>query len=293
MSHEPDTRVRQKIRLPELTAMRQRGERIVMVTAYDAPSARLADAAGVDMILVGDSAGTTVLGDRSTVPVTMDEMIVFTRAAVRGVTRALVVADMPFGSYQVSEETAVANAIRLVKEAGADAVKLEGAGRTLTRISGIVDAGMAVMGHVGLTPQSATLLGGYRAQARTAPAAARLIDQAVALERAGCFAIVLEAVPAVVAEEVTAAVTVPVIGIGAGAACSGQVLVWHDLLGLSEGPLPRFVKAYADLHAIIGAALREYADEVRRGVYPEPRHTYGMPEVEQERFASRQPSRKR
>jgi 3-methyl-2-oxobutanoate hydroxymethyltransferase len=234
-----------------------------------------------------------VLGDRSTVPVTMDEMIVFTRAAVRGVTRALVVADMPFGSYQVSEETAVANAIRLVKEAGADAVKLEGAGRTLTRISGIVDAGMAVMGHVGLTPQSATLLGGYRAQARTAPAAARLIDQAVALERAGCFAIVLEAVPAVVAEEVTAAVTVPVIGIGAGAACSGQVLVWHDLLGLSEGPLPRFVKAYADLHTIIGAALREYADEVRRGVYPEPRHTYGMPEVEQERFASRQPSRKR
>jgi 3-methyl-2-oxobutanoate hydroxymethyltransferase len=293
MSHEPDTRVRQKIRLPELTAMRQRGERIVMVTAYDAPSARLADAAGVDMILVGDSAGTTVLGDRSTVPVTMDEMIVFTRAAVRGVTRALVVADMPFGSYQVSEETAVANAIRLVKEAGADAVKLEGAGRTLTRISGIVDAGMAVMGHVGLTPQSATLLGGYRAQARTAPAAARLIDQAVALERAGCFAIVLEAVPAVVAEEVTAAVTVPVIGIGAGAACSGQVLVWHDLLGLSEGPLPRFVKAYADLHTIIGAALREYADEVRRGVYPEPRHTYGMPEVEQERFASRHPSRKR
>jgi 3-methyl-2-oxobutanoate hydroxymethyltransferase len=292
MSHEPDAPVRQKIRLPELAAMRRRGERIVMVTAYDAPSARLADAAGMEMILVGDSAGQTVLGGTSTVPVTMDEMILFTRAAVRGATRALVVADMPFGSYQVSEETAVANAIRLVKEGGADAVKLEGAGRTLTRVSGIVEAGIAVMGHVGLTPQSATLLGGYRAQARTARAAARLIDEAVGLERAGCFSIVLEAVPAVVAEQVTAAVNVPVIGIGAGAGCSGQVMVWHDVLGLSDGPTPRFVKAYADLKTIIGSALRQYADEVRRGVYPEPRHTYGMPEDEQERFASREPSSK-
>ena len=293
MTHPSDSPPRRKITLPELGAMRQRGERIVMVTAYDAPSARLADAAGIDMILVGDSAGETMLGGTSTVQVTMDEMLVFTRAAVRGATRALVVADMPFGSYQVSEEAAVSNAIRLVKEGGADAVKLEGAGRTLTRISGTVEAGIPVMGHVGLTPQSATLLGGYRAQARTARAAARLVDEAVALERAGCFAIVLEAVPAIVGEEVTAAVSVPVIGIGAGAACSGQVLVWHDLLGLSDRPPARFVKTYADLKTTIGAALSAYADDVRRGAYPEPRHTYGMPEAEQERFASREPSRKK
>jgi 3-methyl-2-oxobutanoate hydroxymethyltransferase len=293
MSTDSEPTARQKIRLPELTAMRQRGQAIVMVTAYDAPSARLADAAGVEMILVGDSAGTTVLGGVSTVPVTMDEMLVFTRAAARGTSRALLVADMPFGSYQVSEEAAITNAIRLVKEAGADAVKLEGAGRTLTRISGIVEAGIPVMGHIGLTPQSATLLGGYRAQARTARAAARLIDEAIAIERAGCFAVVLEAVPAIVAEQVTAALSIPVIGIGAGPACSGQVLVWHDVLGLSEGPAPRFVKTYADLTTIIGGALATYVDEVRRGAYPEPRHTYGMPEAEQERFASRDPARKR
>src|SRR5215510_5560484 len=195
--HESD-HAAQKLTLPAVAEMAKRRDRLVMVTAYDAPSARLADAAGVDIILVGDSAGTTMLGYDSTVPVTMDEMLTFTRAVSRVTRHALVVADMPLGSYQVSEETAVTNAIRFAKEAGADAVKLEGAGRTLTRIGGIIDAGIAVMGHVGLTPQSATKLGGYKAQGRTATAARRLLDDALALQEAGAFAVVLEAVPAAV-----------------------------------------------------------------------------------------------
>ena len=273
-----------KLTLPTLREMRGRGERIVMVTAYDAPSARLAEAAGIDILLVGDSAGTTVLGGASTSPVTMDEMLVFTRAVSRGTARALVVADMPFGSYQVSEERAVENAIRFVKEAGADAVKLEGAGRTLTRVGGIVDAGIPVMGHIGLLPQSATLLGGYRAQGRTAVAARRLVDEARALERAGCFAIVLEAIPAPVAERITSAVSIPTLGIGAGAACSGQVLVWHDLLGLGAGPTPRFVKQFANLGAEITAALEAYARDVRAGTFPADEHTYAMPDAEREAF---------
>jgi 3-methyl-2-oxobutanoate hydroxymethyltransferase len=270
--------------LPELAAMRARGERIVMVTAYDAPSGRLADAAGVDLVLVGDSAGTTVLGGSSTVPVTLDEMLVFTRGVARGVSRALVVADMPFGSYQISDASALEHAIRLVKEGGADAVKLEGAGATLTRIAAIVEAGIPVMGHIGLTPQSATLLGGYRAQGRTADAAHRLVDDARALERAGCFSVVLEAIPSVVAERVTAATGVPTIGIGAGAGCSGQVLVWHDLLGLTTGPRPKFVKSYADLHGVITSALEAYVRDVRGGAFPGPEHTYGMPDAEREKL---------
>jgi 3-methyl-2-oxobutanoate hydroxymethyltransferase len=277
----------QKLTLPALAEMRAQGRPIVMVTAYDAPSARLADGAGIDIVLVGDSAGTTVLGGTSTVAVGMTEMLVFTRAAAQAATRALVIADMPFGSYQVSEKTALENAIRFVKEGGADGVKLEGAGRTLTRISGIVDAGIPVMGHIGLTPQSATLLGGYRAQGRTAAAARRLVEEAVALERSGCFAIVLEAIPAAVAERVTEAVRIPTIGIGAGSACSGQVLVWHDLLGLTEGPTPRFVKRYAELGAAITDALKAYADDVRRGTFPGETHTYGMPDAEREQFEGR------
>jgi len=279
--------VKPKMTLPALAEMRAQGRPIVMVTAYDAPSARLADEADMDVVLVGDSAGTTVLGGVSTIPVGMTEMLVFTRAVAQATRHALVIADMPFGSYQVSEKTALENAIRFVKEAGADGVKLEGAGRTLTRISGIVDAGIPVMGHIGLTPQSATLLGGYRAQGRTAAAAKRLVDEAVALERTGCFAIVLEAIPAAVAEHVTAAVRIPTIGIGAGPACSGQVLVWHDLVGLTDGPSPRFVKRYADAGAVIVGALKAYADEVRRGVFPDESHTYGMPDAELEQFESR------
>jgi 3-methyl-2-oxobutanoate hydroxymethyltransferase len=273
-----------KLTLPEIAELAHRGQPIVMVTAYDAPSARLADEAGVDIVLVGDSAGTTVLGGESTVPVTMEEMLVYTRAVSRGTTRALVVADMPFGSYQVSEERAVESAIRFVKEAGADAVKLEGAGRTLTRISGIREAGIAVMGHVGLTPQSATVLGGYKAQGRTAAAGRRLVDEARALERAGCFSVVLEAIPAAVAARITDALSIPTIGIGAGAGCAGQVLVWHDLLGLLPGPSPRFVKQYADLSGTIRAALEAYVDDVRTHRFPEDRHTYGMPDAEREQF---------
>ncbi len=273
-----------KLTLPDLARRRAAGQRIAMITAYDAPSARLADLAGVDMILVGDSAGTTVLGGTSTVPVTLDEMLVFTRGVVRGSRRALVVADMPFGSFQVSDTAAVESAIRLFKDGGADAVKLEGAGPMLSRIRAIVEAGIPVMGHLGLTPQSATLLGGYRAQGRTAPAARRLVEDAVALERAGCFAIVLEAVPSVVADRVTEAVSVPTIGIGAGPGCTGQVLVWHDLLGLTDGHIPRFVKTYANLSADIVRAIETYVAEVHSGAFPEARHTYAMADDERARL---------
>src|SRR3990170_5556188 len=226
-----------------------------MVTAYDAPSGRLADAAGVDVVLVGDSAAMTVLGHDSTVPATMEEMLVLTRAVTRGAHRPLVVADMPFGSFQVSDEDALRNAIRFVKEAQADAVKLEGAGPSLSRARAIVEAGIPVMGHVGLTPQSATALGGFKAQGRTAEKARRLVEDALALEQAGCFSLVLEAVPAPVAARITELLSIPTLGIGAGAACDGQVLVWHDLLGLYEGASPRFVKRYADLASEIERAL--------------------------------------
>lgn len=273
-----------KLTLPDLARRRADRQRIAMVTAYDAPSARLADLAGVDMILVGDSAGTTVLGGTSTVPVTLDEMLVFTRAVVRGTRRALVVADMPFGSFQVSDTAAVEAAIRLFKAGGADAVKLEGAGPMASRVRAIVEAGIPVMGHLGLTPQSATLLGGYRAQGRTAVAARRLVDDAVALERAGCFAIVLEAVPPVVADRATATVTVPTIGIGAGPGCTGQVLVWHDLLGLTDGHTPRFVKTYANLSAEIVRAIEAYVADVHSGAFPEARHTYAMTDEERVRL---------
>ena len=276
----------QKLTLPELSAIPREGGRIVMVTAYDAASARLAEAAGVDVILVGDSAAMTVLGHDSTVPVTVDEMLMLTRAVTRVARRALVVADMPFGSYQLSEEQALQNAIRFVKEAGADAVKLEGAGRTLTRISAILDAGIAAMGHVGLTPQSVTLLGGYRARGRTALEARRIYDEARALERAGCFSVVLEAIPAAVAARISEALTIPTFGIGAGASCDGQVLVWHDLLGLTDGHLPRFVKQYAQLAEAIRRAVEAYAADVRAGRFPEPQHTYTMPEHELARFES-------
>jgi 3-methyl-2-oxobutanoate hydroxymethyltransferase len=254
-----------------------------MVTAYDAPGGRLADAAGVDIILVGDSAAMVVLGHDSTVPATVDEMLVLTRAVTRGAVRPLVVADMPFGSFQVSDEEALANAIRFVKEGGADAVKLEGAGATLSRVRTIVDAGIPVMGHIGLTPQSATMLGGFKAQGRTAAKARRLFSDAQALERAGCFSLVLEAVPAPVGARITEAVSIPTIGIGAGAGCDGQVLVYHDLLGYQDGG-PRFVKQYAKLGPEIQAALERYADDVRTGAFPEAQHTYAIPAEELELF---------
>jgi 3-methyl-2-oxobutanoate hydroxymethyltransferase len=275
-----------KVTLPELADIPRAGRRIAMVTAYDASSARIADAAGLDIILVGDSAAMTILGHESTVPVTVDDMLMLTRAVTRVVTRAFVVADLPFGSYQPGEDLALANAIRFIKEGGADAVKLEGAGRTLSRISAILDAGIPVMGHVGLTPQSVTLLGGYKARGRTAAEARRIVDEARALERAGCFAVVLEAIPARVAEHITETLRIPTIGIGAGSSCDGQVLVWHDLLGLTPGHVPRFVKQYANVGATILTALQAYAADVRSGSFPSAEHTYGMSEQELERFES-------
>src|SRR6185436_18335517 len=258
-----------KMTLPELAELTAAGRRIAMVTAYDASSARIADAAGVEIILVGDSAAMTVLGHESTVPVSVEEMLMLTRAVTRVPRHALVVADMPFGSYQPGEDQALLNAIKFIKDAGADAVKLEGAGRTLTRIGAILDAGIPVMGHVGLTPQSASLAGSYKARGRTAAQARRIFDEARALERAGCFAVVLEAIPAPVAAHISEALQIPTIGIGAGARCDGQVLVWHDLLGLTSGHVPRFVKQYADLNATILDALQAYGADVRAATFPD------------------------
>ena len=269
-----------KLPLPELAQMKVRGDKIVMITAYDAPAARIADEAGVELILVGDSAAMVMLGHESTVPVTLDEMIFLTRAVTRAARRPLVIADMPFGTYEVSDEQAVANAIRLVKEGGADVVKLEGAGRMVSRVRAIAESNIGVMAHIGLTPQSATKLGGFKAQGRSADAALKLYEDALALQDAGAFSIVLEAVPAAVATRVTEALDVPTIGIGAGAGCDGQVLVWHDLLGLYAGRAPRFVKRYAEVAATIGDAVAAYADEVRTGAFPAEQHTYAMPEDE-------------
>jgi len=289
-----------KLPLPELLEMKRRGEKIVMVTAYDAPGGRLADAAGIDLILVGDSSGMVVHGRETTVPVTLDEIVFMTQWVSRGAKRPIVIADMPFGSYETSNEQAVTNAIRLVKDGGADAVKLERGGTSVERAQAIVDAGIPVMGHVGLTPQTATVLGGFKAQGRTADRAQQLIDDAVALQDAGCFAVVLEAVPAAVAEAATRALAVPTIGIGAGGATDGQVLVWHDMLGYYDGHAPRFVKRYAELGEAIVDALGRYADEVRTGAFPEEQHTYAMPAAEAEAFGAaardvtaRTPSRRR
>jgi 3-methyl-2-oxobutanoate hydroxymethyltransferase len=273
-----------KLPLPELAEMKRTGEKIVMVTAYDAPGGRLADAAGIDLILVGDTAAMVVLGHESTVPVTMDEMLFLTRSVARAAKRPLIVGDMPFGTYEASDEDAVHNAVRFVKEGGADVVKLEGAGPSLSRVRAITGAGIGVMGHVGLTPQSATVLGGFKAQGRTANQALKLYEDALALERAGCFAVVLEAVPEAVAARITQALTVPTIGIGAGAATDGQVLVYHDLLGLYEGRAPRFVKRYADLAGEIRGALERYAADVREQRFPEEQHTYSIPEEELAEF---------
>jgi 3-methyl-2-oxobutanoate hydroxymethyltransferase len=225
-----------------------------------------------------------VHGRESTVPVTLDEIVLMTQWVTRGANRPIVVADMPFGSYESSDEDAVRNAVRLVKEGGADVVKLEGAGAMVSRARAIAQAGIGVMGHVGLTPQSATVLGGFKAQGRSAERARELVAQAVALESAGCFSVVLEAVPAAVASAVTRRLAIPTIGIGAGGGCDGQVLVWHDMLGYYQGRAPRFVKRYADLGAVITEALGRYAEDVRSGSFPEEQHTYAMPKDELAEF---------
>jgi 3-methyl-2-oxobutanoate hydroxymethyltransferase len=235
-------------------------------------------------VLVGDSAAMTVFGYDSTTPITVDEMLLLSRAVRRGTTRALVVADMPFGSFQVSDNETVAHAIRFVKEAGVDTVKVEGAGTRLRRVAALLDAGISVMGHIGLTPQSVNRLGGYKPQGRTAVTAQHLLDDAHALERAGCFAVVLEAIPAPVAGAITRALTIPTIGIGAGAQCDGQVLVWHDMLGLTAGHVPKFVKQYADLGRETRKALEAYVTDVRAGRFPQAQHTYSMPDDQRELF---------
>lgn len=277
------TNVREPLPLPEVGAMKRSGTKIVMVTAYDHPSARLASEAGVDLILVGDSAGNNVLGYETTVPVTMEEAVIMTAAVARAKPKALVIGDLPFGSYQASDADAISSAVRLVK-AGADAVKLEGAGLMADRARAIVSAGIPVMGHLGLTPQSATLLGGMKAQGRTAAKAMELLAGARQLEAAGCFSLVLESVPARIGTHITEQLSIPTIGIGAGPGCDGQVLVWHDLLGINEGPAPRFVKRYADVAGEIRRGLQAYAAEVRSGAYPADEHTYKITREELDAF---------
>lgn len=256
---------------------------LVMLTAYDFVSARIADAAGVDMILVGDSAATTVLGYGTTRELPVGELLVLTRAVARGVRKAMVIGDLPFGTYEASDEMAVATARRFV-EAGCKAVKLEGAGPMADRARAIIAAGIPVMGHVGLLPQGARSSGDLRARGRSAADARRVVEDAVELEAAGCFAIVIEAVPPVVARECTQRVKVPTIGIGAGADVGGQVLVFHDLLGLTDGHQPKFVRRYAELGAITKDAIERFAADVRAGRFPSADQVYGMAEEERERF---------
>jgi len=286
MSTVPNTPTAERLpmTLPRLAEKKHLGEPIVMVTAYDYPSAQVAEEAGVDLVLVGDSGAMTVLGYPSTVPVSMDEMVMLASAARRGLRTPFLVGDLPFGSYEASDEQAVASAQRFVKEAGCDAVKLERGGTSVQRARAIAESGIPVMGHVGLTPQTATALGGYRAQGRTADRALRVAEDAVALQEAGCFALVFEAIPAAVADELMPRIDIPVIGIGAGAATDGQVLVFHDLLGIYEGIAPRFAKRYADVKGEMVAGVRAYAEEVRTGGFPSPEHTYSIDPEELERF---------
>ncbi|WP_111766453.1 3-methyl-2-oxobutanoate hydroxymethyltransferase [Nakamurella deserti] len=266
------------VTIPLLADLKRQRRPIVMVTAYDHPSGSAAEAAGVDVVLVGDSGAMTVLGHPDTVSVTVEEMLVLARAARRAVRTPLFVVDLPFGSYEISDEQAVATGVRFLKEAGADAVKLEGGGRVpVSRARALVDAGVPVMGHVGLTPQTATALGGYRAQGRTAASACRVLDGALALQDAGCFALVFEAIPRQLTGAVMPRLAVPVIGIGAGTATDGQVLVFHDLLGIRAGGGPRFVRRYADLQQAMDAGVRRYAEDVRSGAFPAVEHTYDMP----------------
>jgi 3-methyl-2-oxobutanoate hydroxymethyltransferase len=272
--------------LPRLAEKKRLGEPIVMVTAYDFPSARAAEAAGVDLVLVGDSGAMTVLGHPTTVPVDVEEMLMLSRAARRGLRTPFLVADLPFGSYEISDEQAIATAMRFIKEAGCDAVKLEGGGAvSVTRARAIIGVGIPVMGHVGLTPQTSTALGGYRAQGRTGAAAARIAREALDLQEAGCFSIVFEAIPSEVATEVMPLMDATVvIGIGAGPSTDGQVLVFHDLLGIREGLGARFVKRYADIQAEMNAGVAAFAGDVRARRYPAPEHDYSIPPQELDRF---------
>lgn len=268
----------EKVTVPAVRQSKERGEKLVCLTAYDYPTARIVDEAGTDIILVGDSLGNVVLGYDSTVPVTLDDMLHHTRAVRRGVERALLVADMPYGTYHTGPEDAVRAALRLVKEGGAEAVKLEGGRNRVETVRRLVAAEIPVMGHLGLTPQSLNKIGSYRLQAKTADAARALVEDALLLEEAGAFAVVLEVVPREIAREVTAALHVPTIGIGAGADCDAQILVTHDLLGLSFSKTsPRFVRQYANLRDAMNEAFQAYADDVRSGAFPSEDHSYPLP----------------
>ena len=290
MSATPHTTIPQNLHdpvpmtLPRLAEKKRLGEPIVMVTAYDYPSAQVAQEAGVDVVLVGDSGAMTVLGYPSTVPVSTDEMLMLAAAVRRGSKTPLLVGDLPFGSYEGSDEQAIATAQRFVKEAGCDAVKLERGGTSAQRARAIVDAGIPVMGHVGLTPQTATVLGGYRAQGRTSEQALAVARDAIALQEAGCFSVVFEAIPAAVAAELMERLEIPVIGIGAGPATDGQVLVFHDLLGIYDGHAPRFAKRYQEIKAQMVAGVAEYATEVRGRAFPGPEHVYSIDDDELECF---------
>ncbi len=280
----PPASERAPVTLPRLAEMKAAGEPIAMVTAYDYPSATVAEEAGVDVVLVGDSAANVVLGYAGTEAVTLEEMIVLGKAVRRGLRTPLMVGDMPMGSYESSNELAIRNAQRLVKETGCQTVKLEAGGISVERARAIVRSGIPVMGHVGLTPQTATALGGYKAQGKTAQGAIKLCEDALALQAVGCFAIVFEAVPAAITEAIVEKLEVPTIGIGAGPATAGQVLVFHDLLGITTGRMARFVKRYADLHGEMVAAVREYAAEVRSRHFPEPDHVYSVEPAELAEF---------
>jgi len=275
---------REKITIPKLYEMKARGEKITWLTAYDYPTALLEDRAGIEMILVGDSAGMTVLGYDTTLPVTMEQMITFTAAVCRAVKYAFVIGDMPYMSYQVSIEEAIRNAGRFMAECGTDAVKLEGGARVANIVEAIVNAGIPVMGHIGLTPQSYTQLGGYKVQGRDAVTARRLIEDAKILEEAGAFAILLECIPAKVAKIITERANVPILGLGSGSDCDGQLLIVHDMLGLFEKFVPKFVKQYVNLSPIILDAFTRYRQEVKSGEFPQPEHYYAIEEEELEKI---------
>lgn len=273
MSTVPTASAARRTTIHDLQAATDRGERWPMITAYDAVTARIFDESGVPALLVGDSAAMVVYGYDSTLPVTVDDLLPLVAAVVRGSTRSLVVADLPFGSYQSSIPQALETATRFMKEAGAHAVKLEGGRHVLPQVEAMVAAGIPVMGHLGLTPQSVHALGGYRVQGR-GEAGDILLRDAKALEAAGAFSVVLEAVPADLAAHVTEVLSIPTVGIGAGASTDAQVIVWQDMAGLTPGPLPRFVKQYADLRSVLSGAVSEWADEVRTGAFPDAEHTY-------------------
>jgi len=267
----------EKVSAPSLRLSKQRGERLVCLTAYDYPTARIVDEAGIDIILVGDSLGNVVLGYGNTVPVTLEEILIHLKAVRRAVHRALLVADMPYGSFHTGDDDAVRNALRLVKEGGAEAIKLEGGHKRVHLVKRLVDEEISVMGHIGLTPQSINQLGAYRVQGKTTKAAQQLIDDAKAMEDAGAFAVVLEVVPREIAKMITESISIPTIGIGAGVHCDIQVLVLHDMLGLGFGKQARFVRPYANLREVMTDAVTRYAEDVRNGTYPSEAESYALP----------------